>query len=172
MPSKILPAGTLRAVHVYVPALQARIKDGGNEPVWAVRSVNHKFKRMLLVRQARILGESEGVEMFDAPLPGTGGRGVAPLLTRAAIEITWDEGDHPKMVNFTEAEADKPAPVAPPAPPRKGLAEAWYKSRSGRLARYTLLGYANNLRIARLQGVRDGVPFTFRVNSRDIEVVS
>lgn len=105
--NKVLVSGTLRAVHVYVPALQDRLKNGGAQPVWAVRTKRDGFCRMSLYRKVEILGPCEGVEHFDHPLPGTNGRGVAPLYTMAAIRVYWDRGSRIKTLRFSPERMSK-----------------------------------------------------------------
>jgi len=88
--SRMLKGGVRRAIHVFTPMLMTRLKDGGNDPVMAIRSYIHNYEKMLLVKKVEILGPSEMVELFDKPLPGTGGRGVAILFTSAPIKIWFD----------------------------------------------------------------------------------
>lgn len=86
----MLPPGEY-AVHVFVPALRTRLEKGGDQPCVAVRPKKAGFKKMYLVNEARILGPSALVERFDDPLPGTNGRGVAILMTRAPISVRCPE---------------------------------------------------------------------------------
>jgi hypothetical protein len=99
--SKILPGGVLRAVHVYVPTLQQRLAEGGDKPVMAVRlqDNNGEWRRMKLYRKVEWAGpgRTELIEHFDAPLPGTNGRGVAIVYTDAPLAVFWDERCEPKM---------------------------------------------------------------------------
>lgn len=102
----ILPGGVKRAIHVFTPSLQDRLKNGGDQPVMAVRSGLHNYEKMRLYRKVDILGPSEMVELFDNPLPGTNGRGVAILFTDHALRV-WFEGDRqPPIIDTADKSAE------------------------------------------------------------------
>lgn len=86
-----LRQGVLRAVHVFTPALQYRLEHGGHLPVMAVRSSLYGYRKMKLYHRVQILGPSTMDPLFDAPLPGTGGRGVAILFTQAALRVWYQD---------------------------------------------------------------------------------
>ena len=102
MESAILPPGTMRAIHVYVPALTERMKEpwkpNTGSPVMAVRSSLYNYEKMRLYRMVEILGPSELVEM-ESPLPGTNGRGVAILFTNQPVRVWFDGPNHPPTID-------------------------------------------------------------------------
>jgi hypothetical protein len=95
--SALLPAGRVRFVHVFFPALAELQAGNGEAHVWAVRSRDEQgeYTRMRLFHRVEIQGPSWSHLTPDKPLPGTKGRGVAPLATRAAIRVFW-LGDPPR----------------------------------------------------------------------------
>lgn len=100
--SKILPGGVKRAIHVFTPALMERLDKTkrSRKPIIAIRSALHNYEMMILCRGVKIHGPSEMFEDFDNPLPGTGGRAVAVMMTEHAVEIFWDETDpDPRPIN-------------------------------------------------------------------------
>lgn len=110
MGTAILPGGTRRAIHVYVPALmkrQEKWKAGVGDPVMAVRSSLYDYEMMRLYRKVEILGPSELVEM-KYPLPGTKGRGVAILFTSAPVRVTWDGDKPPKTIDTADRPKESP----------------------------------------------------------------
>lgn len=110
----MLPAGTKRAIHVYVPALMERRKSwraNAGQPVMAVRSALYNYTKMRLYRRVEILGPAELVEM-ETPLPGTGGRGVAILITTAAVRAWYDAGTTPKTIDTSDAQPVVPVGAA------------------------------------------------------------
>ncbi len=119
MESAILPAGTLRAIHVYVPALQERQKTpwkaNEGQPVMAVRSALYNYEKMRLYRMVEILGPSMLVEMPE-PLPGTNGRGVAILMTREAVRVWFDGPKHPETIDTSKTAPAIPAGAKKPQP--------------------------------------------------------
>lgn len=131
--AELLPAGTLRAVHVLTPALMERMKDKESVlPVVAVRSSHGNYSRMKLVRHAELLGPSFIGEDFATPLPGTGGRAVAVLFTEYPIQVWIDPeadmgvidttGMTPEQVmeeckrRLEAKKAPQPVPARQPAP--------------------------------------------------------
>jgi hypothetical protein len=99
MPTKLLPGGTRRAVHIFTPILQERLTKGGNRPVVGVREVTDGYCKMCLYRSVLIFGPSFIQEIFNNPLPGTDGRGTVILFTDAPVRAIWDEGLEPCEVN-------------------------------------------------------------------------
>ena len=49
-----------------------------------------RFSRTRLYRHFEFLGPAYGLEVFDDPLPGTNGRGVAVVETKWAIQVWFD----------------------------------------------------------------------------------
>lgn len=111
--SKVLRGGILRGIHIFVPELQKRMQEGGDNPIWAVRTsvADHdgkRWNRMILCRKVEWNGPTKGVEHFDDPLPGTGGRGVAVVYTEAPITIYWDaDSEEPKTIRVSDPPAMK-----------------------------------------------------------------
>jgi len=91
MRTMTLRGGPLRAVHVFTPALVERLKTKEHQPVMAVRCETSNYCQMKLCYHVQIDGPSEMKEIFDSPLPGTDGRGVAILFTRSPITISYGE---------------------------------------------------------------------------------
>lgn len=94
MVSKIIPAipGVVRAFHVFTPALMHRMKNPNvTLPVMALRSSIQNFEAMMMYQQIEALGPSVMREMFDKPLPGTGGRGLAIMFTEFPIRVWYSE---------------------------------------------------------------------------------
>lgn len=90
--SEILEGGYLRVVHVFIKALRTLIERKDDTPVWAVRDYNprtKKFDLMTVYDRLEILGHSWSNVQMENPLPGTEGRGVAPLYTKAPIKVYW-----------------------------------------------------------------------------------
>lgn len=104
--SQTLPGGVRRAIHVYVPRLQERQKNGwvanAGEPVMAVRSSLYGYAKMRLYRRVEWNGPTELVEMVK-PLPGTGGRGVAIVFTDAPLTVYWDDA-RPTTIDTDDAQ--------------------------------------------------------------------
>lgn len=86
-----LKGGPMRAVHVFTPALVERLKSKVKQPVMAIRCETSNYCQMKLCYNVHIHGESEMREIFDKPLPGTDGRGVAILFTKSPITIQYGE---------------------------------------------------------------------------------
>ncbi len=91
---KMIPGGSKRMIHVFLPLL----KDKATAPVWAIRSESNKFRWMMLVNHVKAWGPTQS-ELLTEPLSGTAGRGVAVMTTDQALEITWEIGDRPIMVD-------------------------------------------------------------------------
>jgi len=91
MPTKMLPGGIRRAIHIFTPVLQERLSKGGNKPVVGVREVTDNYGKMCLYRSVLIFGPSFIQEVFDNPLPGTDGRGTVILFTDSPVRALWDD---------------------------------------------------------------------------------
>lgn len=87
----VLEAGVMRAIHVLTPALVNRLKNGGKEPLMAVRSSADDYGSLQLFQRVTWNGRSEIAESFDAPMPGTSGRGVAVVYTAAKLICYYDK---------------------------------------------------------------------------------
>jgi len=132
--SELLPSGILRAVHVLTPALQERLKDKTSTmPVVAVRSSNGNYSRMRLYRWVEILGPSWIGEIFDNPLPGTGGRAVAVLFSEYPLQVWIDPDNDMGVIDTTgktpeqvmaECKARIEAKRKKPVPSRSGNASS------------------------------------------------
>ncbi len=81
----VLAAGTMRAIHVLTPALVNRLKNGGKEPLMAVRTSADDYASLQLFELVAWKGRSEIAESFAAPMPGTSGRGVAVVYTASRL---------------------------------------------------------------------------------------
>lgn len=86
----VFAAGTKRAIHVLTPALVNRLKNGGEEPLMAVRSSEDGYKTLQLFRKVTWHGPTQLMENFEDPLPGTSGRGVAVIYTTAKLICTYE----------------------------------------------------------------------------------
>ena len=73
------------AFHVFTPALLERTTNKVEYPVMALRFSEENYQNMILLDQIDCLGESQLLPLFDNPLPGTGGRGVAIMFTKSPI---------------------------------------------------------------------------------------
>ncbi len=108
----VLPAGTKRAVHVYTKQLMERMKDNQNQMLWLVRSSMYNYTKALVCRKVEIAGPATGEDLFDTPLPGTNGRGVAILFTKSEVTLHF-EGDQIEMIEMEDK--PKPEKVVQPA---------------------------------------------------------
>jgi hypothetical protein len=92
--------GVRRAIHVFTPALQYRLEKGDSGlPVMALRSSLHGYQKMMLFHRIECLGPSSLDPLFDAPLPGTGGRGVAIMFTDFAVRVWYPENQRPTAID-------------------------------------------------------------------------
>lgn len=110
--SEIIDAkpGVKRAIHVFTPALQHRLATKGSTlPVMALRSSLHDYSKFKLYQRIELLGPSSMDPLFDKPLPGTGGRGVAILFTEFAIRVWRYEDETPAVID--SADTRKPDEV-------------------------------------------------------------
>lgn len=97
-----------RAFHVFTPALQYRLENKDSLlPVMALRSSNHNFTKMKLYHRIEALGPSSLESMFDGPLPGTGGRGVAIMFTDFAVRVWYPEGNPPPIIETPDGRSPK-----------------------------------------------------------------
>lgn len=99
--SEIIDAkpGVKRAFHVFTPALQHRLSNSESQlPVMALRSSIHNYGLMKLYHRIEALGPSSLEPLFDSPLPGTGGRGVAIMFTEFALRVWYPEGQKPVAI--------------------------------------------------------------------------
>lgn len=92
--------GVKRAFHVFTPALQHRLKNkDSNLPIMALRSSLHGYAKMRLYHKIEALGPSSLEPLFDAPLPGTNGRGVAIMFTEFPLRVWYPEGQKPATID-------------------------------------------------------------------------
>lgn len=108
--SEIIDAvpGVRRAIHVLTPALQYRLENSGTElPVMALRSSIHNYQKVRLYTRIECLGPSSMDPLFDTPLPGTGGRGVAILFTEFPIRVWYPEGQKPASIETPDGRSPK-----------------------------------------------------------------
>lgn len=92
--------GVRRAIHVFTPALQYRLQKSDSElPVMALRSSLHDYSKMMLFSRIECLGPSSLDPLFDAPLPATGGRGVAIMFTDFAVRVWYPENQRPVAID-------------------------------------------------------------------------
>jgi hypothetical protein len=100
--------GVKRAIHVLTPALQHRLENNTSElPVMALRSSIHNYGRFKLYHRIECLGPSSMDPLFDSPLPGTGGRGVAILFTEFPIRVWYPEGQRPTAIDTPDGRNPK-----------------------------------------------------------------
>jgi len=108
--SEIIDAqpGVTRALHVFTPALQYRLENNASTlPVMALRSSIHNYGKMKLFARIECLGPSSIDPLFDKPLPGTGGRGVAIMFTAFALRVWYPEGQKPPAVDTPDGRNPK-----------------------------------------------------------------
>lgn len=108
--SEVLDAvpGVKRAFHVFTPALQHRLTDKASSvPVMALRSSLHGYTKMKLYARIEALGPSSLDPLFDAPLPGTGGRGVAIMFTEFPLRVWYPEGHKPPVIETPDGRDPK-----------------------------------------------------------------
>ena len=100
--------GVRRAIHVFTPALQHRLENNtSNLPVMALRSSLHDYKNIKLYHKIEMLGPSSLDPLFDKPLPGTGGRGVAIMFTEFAIRVWYPKGKKPVHIKTPDGKDPK-----------------------------------------------------------------
>ena len=112
--SEIIDAkpGVKRAIHVFTPALMHRLANkakGSTLPVMALRSSLHDYSKFKLYQRIELLGPSSMDPLFDQPLTGTGGRGVAILFTEFAIRVWRYEDETPAVID--SADSRKPEEI-------------------------------------------------------------
>lgn len=95
--------GVRRAYHVFTPALQHRLANNASDvPVMALRSSVSGYEKMKLYHKIEALGPSVMEQLFDNPLPGTGGRGVAICFTEFPLRVWYPEGQRPPVIETTD----------------------------------------------------------------------
>lgn len=88
--SHVLVGGVARIVHVLAPVLGQRLATGDHvAEMIAVRLVDDPEK-VTTYRHVEILGPSELLDTPDHPLPGTNGRGICYLVTKAPLRVYSD----------------------------------------------------------------------------------
>lgn len=108
--SEVLDAvpGVKRALHVFTPALQYRLENNASElPVMALRSSIHNYSKMKLYVRIECLGPASFDPLFDNPLPGTGGRGVAIVFTEFPMRVWYPEGQKPAVIDSPDGRSPK-----------------------------------------------------------------
>lgn len=126
MNSVVFKAGVQRVIHIFVPNLHAmQEKNDPTIPIWAVRSEKDGYRTMILGHSVEGEGTFKGVTRPDMPLPGTKGRGIAPMVVEGEIVLHF-YGETPTVITFNDDE-----PEAAPAKPV--VAERWveYAAKSG-----------------------------------------
>ena len=101
--------GVKRAIHVFTPALQHRLAGKGELPVMALRSSLHDYSKFKLYHRIETLGPASMDPLFDKPLAGTGGRGVAILFSEFPLRVWYYEGQKPAVID--SADGRKPEDV-------------------------------------------------------------
>lgn len=84
-----LRGGKKRIVHVIAKTLAKNMDTGLHQPLIGVRSARNP-DQVRVYRHAEILGPSKLMHTPNAPLPGTDGRGICYLVTRAPIRVYLD----------------------------------------------------------------------------------
>lgn len=108
--SEIIDAvpGVRRAFHVFTPALQYRLENNTSGlPVMALRSSLHGFNKMKLYTRIETLGPASLDPLFDKPLSGTGGRGVAIMFTDFPLRVWYPEGQKPPVIDTPDGRNPK-----------------------------------------------------------------
>lgn len=108
--SEIIEAvpGVKRAFHVFTPALQYRLENTASTiPVMALRSSIHDYGKMKLYTRIECLGPSSLDPLFDSPLPGTGGRGVAIMFTEFPLRVWFPRGHKPGVIDTPDGRNPK-----------------------------------------------------------------
>lgn len=97
------------AFHVFTPALIYRL-DKSNPiemPVMALRMQSDNYEKMMLFDRIECLGKSSLDPLFDQPLPGTNGRGVAIMFTDARVRCWFRGRKIPVKIDCTEGRDPK-----------------------------------------------------------------
>jgi hypothetical protein len=111
--SEIIDAvpGVRRAIHVFTPGLLFRLENknavSAQLPVQVLRSSTHNYSKMRLYHKIEMLGPSSMDELFDNPLPGTGGRGVSICFTDFAVRVWYPEGQKPLTIDTPDGRDPK-----------------------------------------------------------------
>lgn len=89
----VLPEGSRRLLNVTSRLVVQSLNDGGKTAVWTIREDTPEGRYApRTAREVEVHGMVEGVHRHDDPLPCTYGRGVAFLVTTAAIRCYLDPG--------------------------------------------------------------------------------
>lgn len=105
----IKPKGGNVAFHVFTPALMYR-QDPSNQiemPVMALRLQSDNYEKMMLFDRIECLGKSNLEPLFDNPLPGTNGRGVAIMFTESRLRCWFKGRKIPVKIDCTEGRDPK-----------------------------------------------------------------
>jgi hypothetical protein len=88
--SYVLASGKERIVHVIAKVLGQRMASGDHSaPMIGVRPMA-KPEKVSVYRHVEILGKSKLLDTPEHPLPGTDGRGICYLVTKAPIRVYAD----------------------------------------------------------------------------------
>jgi hypothetical protein len=85
---RVLPPGEKRIVHVHAKGLQKNLSDGTRDNMVIVRPFGDP-RVVLFCREVKIRGSIWIGPSFEAPLPGTDGRGVCYVVTEGEIEVSF-----------------------------------------------------------------------------------
>jgi len=107
--SKILipKTGEQFAFHVFTPALVYRLENPCDLPVMALRSSLDNYQSMVLFHKIDVLGPSSLEPLFDEPLPGTNGRGVAIMFTESPMQVWYPEKQRPAKIKTKDGSNPK-----------------------------------------------------------------
>jgi hypothetical protein len=97
------------AFHVFTPALMYRL-DKNNPiemPVMALRLSTDNYEQMMLFDKIECLGQSSLDPLFENPLPGTNGRGVAIMFTKGRVRCHFRGRKVPVKIDCTEGRDPK-----------------------------------------------------------------
>lgn len=98
------------AFHVFTPALLHRLNEDADPPldlpVMALRSSKQNYNTMLLFDRIEVQGPSQLEPLFDNPLPGTGGRGVAIMFTKSILHCSF-RGNPPQAIDCDDKRTPK-----------------------------------------------------------------
>jgi hypothetical protein len=73
----------------------------------ALRSSLHGFTKMKLYQRIEALGPSSLDPLFENPLPGTGGRGVAIMFSEFPLRVWYPEGQKPVAIDTPDGRGPK-----------------------------------------------------------------
>ncbi len=97
------------AFHVFTPALLYRLdKTKPIElPVMALRLERDNYEMMYLFDQIDCINGSSLEPLFDKPLPGTNGRGVAIMFTNGEVKCFYRGTIQPKVIDCKDRTPDQ-----------------------------------------------------------------